>query len=133
MPTTAFRDTSAAMSWILRSVLLLAAGIALSYRACGDEKKPYTGAGCAAVVDDYFKNEVWGKVGATSCLTCHKAGGDAENSKFILLDPSRAQGQARDEALRHNRAAFARVAQLKDKDQPRILQKVVGGLKHGGA
>src|SRR5262249_26501845 len=42
------------------------------------------------------------------------------------------QGQARDEAMRHNRDAFARMALLKDKDQPRLLLKASGAVKHGG-
>jgi hypothetical protein len=111
--------------------LALAVG-AVTAGARGDDPKPYNGPGCAAVVDDYFKNEVWAKVGAQKCLTCHKTGGDAETSKFILQDPQKAQGPARDAAMRQNRDAFARMALLKDKDQPRLLLKVVGGLNHGG-
>ena len=42
------------------------------------------------------------------------------------------QGHARDEAMRHNRDAFARLAAVKEKDQSRLLLKVVGGLDHGG-
>ena len=34
--------------------------------------------------------------------------------------------------MRHNRDAFARMARLKEKDQSRLLLKVVGGLDHGG-
>ena len=75
-------------------------------------------------------DEVWAKVGTSVCLKCHKAGGDAEESKFILLDPQRAKVQ--DDALRHNRDAFARMARLKEKDQSRLLLKVVGELDHGG-
>src|SRR5687767_14777002 len=44
---------------------------------------PYAGAACAAPVDDHFANEVWAKVGAQTCLECHKAGGDAEDSAFV--------------------------------------------------
>ncbi|HEX4611866.1 MAG TPA: hypothetical protein VH092_26965, partial [Urbifossiella sp.] len=65
-------------------------------------------------------------------LTCHKAGGDAEGSKLVLLDPRKVQGKARDEAMRHNRDVFARMAAAKEKDQSRLLLKVVGGLDHGG-
>lgn len=75
---------------------------------------------------------MWAKVGAQKCLTCHKAGGDAENSTFILRDPQKVQEPARDAATRQNRDAFARMAILKDKDQPRLLQKVIGGQNHGG-
>jgi hypothetical protein len=87
---------------------------------------------CPGVVDDYFESEVWAKVGAQKCLTCHRKGGDAEKSQFLLADPRKENGSARDEALRRNRAAFAKMAAAKEKDQPRILLKVVGGLEHGG-
>src|SRR5947208_13591699 len=75
--------TSVTMRRMARPIpLLLAVGMVVGAR--GDDKKPYAGPGCAAAVDDYFQNEVWAKVGAPSCLTCHKVGGDAEDSKFIL-------------------------------------------------
>jgi hypothetical protein len=101
--------------------------------ARADEKPPTTGPACGRVVDDYFKDEVWAKVGARACLTCHKQGGDAEKSKFILVDPRKSEGAARDEVMRQNRAAFAKMAALKEKDQSRLLLKVVGGLDHGGS
>ena len=84
-------------------------------------------------LDDYFVNEVWPKVGAALCLQCHRQGGDAEESKLILQDPRKVQGHAQEDALRHNRDAFARLAALKHKDQSRLLVKVTGGLDHGGA
>lgn len=93
-----------------------------------EEPKSYDG--CTAAVEKFFVDEVWAKVGSQKCLTCHKAGGDAEESKFVLLDPQRAAVQ--DDALRHNRDAFARMAKLKEKDQFRILMKITGGLEHGG-
>jgi hypothetical protein len=113
-------------------VALLAAAAVGSVGVRGDEPASPTYSGCSAAVDAHFADEVWAKVGATACLTCHKAGGDAEDSKFVLLDPRKVQGKARDEVLRHNRAAFARMAAAKEKDQSRLLLKVVGGLDHGG-
>jgi hypothetical protein len=99
----------------------------------GDEKKPpSTGPACGRAVDDYFKDEVWAKVGVRKCLTCHRKGGDAEDSKFILVDPRKVEGAAADEAMKQNRAAFARMAALKEKDESRMLLKVVGKLDHGG-
>jgi hypothetical protein len=89
--------------------------------------------GCAAAVDNYFEKEVWAKVGVRKCLICHRKGGDAEDSAFILMDPRKSQGAARDEAMRHNRAAFARVARVKGKNKSRMLLKVVGELDHGGS
>ncbi len=99
---------------------------------CQDEKPPQKRPETAAVVDAFFQDEVWAKVGAQKCLTCHKLGGEAEESKFLLLDPRRVEGAARDEAMQQNRAAFARMARLKVKDQSRLLLKVVGELSHGG-
>lgn len=99
----------------------------------GEEPNPCTGPGCPGVVDRFFIDEVWAKIGSQSCITCHKTGGDAEDSKFLLQDPLRASGMARDEALRSNQDAFSRMARVKEGDQYRILLKVTGGLDHGGA
>lgn len=89
-------------------------------------------AAARADTDAHFRDEVWAKVGARKCLTCHKPGGDAEDSKFVLQDPRKAEGAAQDDAMRHNRAAFARMAAAKEKDQSRLLLKVIGQLDHGG-
>lgn len=123
------------MSPTVRSVVLfVVAGVGLAV-ARGDDKtpQPYAGASCSAPVDEYFKDEVWAKVGQRVCLSCHRKGGDAEDSRFVLQDPRKLAGAAKDEALKHNRAAFARMAGLKEKDQSRLLVKVLGGLDHGGA
>lgn len=87
---------------------------------------------CNRNVDDYFAKEVWAKVGSVLCMNCHKVGGDAEKSKFILQDPSKAQGHAQDEVMRQNRDAYCRLARVKEGNQSRLLVKVTGGLKHGG-
>jgi hypothetical protein len=113
--------------------LVLALGLANSGTLRGEDRKPYTGAGCAAEVDDQFRDDVWAKVGLRKCLTCHKTGGDAEESKFILKDPRRSEGSEREQTMRHNRDAFARMAAAKEKDESRLLLKAVGKLKHGGA
>jgi len=108
---------------------LAVAGFSLTVQAA--ELKPYSGSGCS-VVDDYFVNEVWAKVAAESCLKCHKAGGDAEDSKLVLLDPARLTGAKRAEAMRANRAAFAAMAQVKEGKSTRLLLKSTGKVKHGG-
>jgi hypothetical protein len=113
--------------------LALVAGMALPAAVRGDDPPARPPAGCAAAVDNYFEDEVWAKVGVQKCLTCHRKGGDAEDSKFVLIDPRKSQGTARDAAMRHNRAAFARMAAMKKKGQPRLLLKVAGELDHGGA
>ena len=76
--------------------------------------------------------EVWAKVGSALCVNCHKAGGDAEESKLILRNPRKLQGHAQDEAHSHNREAFAQLARAKHEGQSRLLLKVTGGLDHGG-
>jgi hypothetical protein len=123
----------------LAIVAILAAWMGWATNARGGEPaaaaRPaaHPGSGCAAAApDSYFADEVWAKVGARTCLECHKAGGDAEDSEFVLLDPSRRQGSATADALRHNREQFARMARLKAGDESRLLVKVTGGLKHGG-
>ena len=98
----------------------------------GQEQKPYSAPPINRNLDDYFVKEVWPKVGAALCLQCHKQGGDAEESKLILQDPRKVQGHAQEEALRHNRDAFSRLAAMKHKDQSRLLVKASGGLSHGG-
>ena len=98
----------------------------------GDETNPNSRSGCAAAADRFFVDEVWAKVGAQSCLKCHKTGGDAEDSKFVLQDPQRSQGTAQAEALRHNRDEFAKMARVKEGEQFRMLLKATGGLDHGG-
>ena len=118
------------MSLLTRLLFILPAAVLTSTADVrGDDKVAPIVPGCA-VVDDFFRDEVWAKVGAQSCLTCHKPGGDAEESRFLLQDPKKSQTP--DAALRHNREAFASMAKAKEKDQSRILAKVVGGLDHGG-
>src|SRR5688500_14703315 len=63
----------------------------------------------SGAVDNYFRDEVWAKVAAQNCLECHKAGGDAEDTKLVLQDPSRDSHPERLVSLRHNHAAFAQI------------------------
>ena len=113
-------------------LVLLVAGLFAAASVRADDAQPCVGTGCAAALDVFFADEVWAKVGEQECLKCHKAGGDAEDSKFVLLDAQRSQGPARIEAMRTNRDAFVRLARLKEGDQSRLLLKVVGKLDHGG-
>lgn len=117
----------------VRSALPLLAFLAiLPAIARGDGNQRDSGRACARAVDTFFAEEVWAKVGSQSCLTCHKTGGDAEESQFVLRDPERSQATEKDEALRHNREAFARMALRKESDRYRLLLKVTGELDHGG-
>ena len=98
-----------------------------------------TGAGAKEIhpgweeTNDYFADEVWTKVLSRTCLKCHKTGGDAEESEFILRDPRRVESPA--EAQTYNRKLFAKIAGLKKDGKPVILRKVVGdleGYRHAG-
>lgn len=118
-----------------RFMLIVAAvSMSLVSAATGAEQKPNESAASgAAAADDFFLQEVWTKVGAQSCLNCHKLGGDAEDSRFVLRDPQKSQGAAREETMRHNRDAFTRMARFNKGDHDnRMLTKVTGGLDHGG-
>ncbi len=114
-------------------VLALLTGLASPTAVRSDDKSSPPLMGCPGVVDNYFAEEVWAKVGVRNCLTCHRKGGDAETSAFVLIDPRKSQGTAVVEAMKHNRAAFARMAAAKEKNQSRMLLKVIGELDHGGS
>jgi hypothetical protein len=84
----------------------------------------------AIEVDAYFADEVWAKVGAGTCLKCHRKGGDGEESHFLLRDPAREA--APEVAMSHNRRAFIRMASLLEGGRSRLLLKSLGELDHGG-
>ena len=119
------------MTLSLRSILCLLASLPLAASMSAAQLRPYSGSGCS-VVDDHFANEVWAKVAAESCLKCHKAGGDAEDSKLVLRDLARVSGPERAAAMRTNRDAFMRMAQTKEGNSTRLLLKATGQVKHGG-
>ena len=105
--------------------------VGLALFAIGDlgaQTAPYD---CTAK-DDYFAGEVWAKVGAVSCLKCHKEGGDAEESKFLLRDPRKAELHEQVEIMRGNRVAFTEMAKIRDENGSRLLLKATGNLKHEG-
>lgn len=91
----------------------------------------HRGPACLLPRDRFFADEVWAKVGERSCLKCHHAKGDAAESEF-LLRATAGDRMRRDEAMRHNRIAFERVATLQEKGNARLLLKVRGDLDHGG-
>src|SRR4051794_20674751 len=99
---------------------LLGFSLLAACSALAGEAKVYSGPACAPV-DEYFVNEVWAKVGAQVCIECHKTGGDAEDSKFILLDPKKTGGVGLEQLLRQNRNAFVLAAHMKEGDQSRML------------
>lgn len=87
--------------------------------------------GPACVVDRFFLDEVWSKVGERVCLKCHQDEGDASASDFILHDPSHDRTK-RLEVLGQNYIAFQRMAAAKHKGQSRLLLKATGHLEHEG-
>ncbi|OAI56548.1 hypothetical protein AYO49_00665 [Verrucomicrobiaceae bacterium SCGC AG-212-N21] len=87
---------------------------------------------CAGPVDDAFVSGVWAKVVSQECLKCHKDGGDAEDSDFVLRDPTKELGDAREQAMRHNLAAFVKMAREIKDGESRLLLKAQGRIKHGG-
>ncbi|HYE18715.1 MAG TPA: DUF1592 domain-containing protein [Tepidisphaeraceae bacterium] len=119
------------MRFASRTFVLLAVGL-VAARAVADAPKAYAGAACSGWADAYFVNEVWAKVGAMTCLECHKAGGDAEDSEFVLRDPNLFRGDARDEAVRYNHGQFVKVSLAKENGKSLALLKATGAIKHGG-
>ena len=120
---------SATRCWILALLGFLIASV----NVFAQDKQKDTTPQVDKNLTEYFVREVWPKVGAAVCLQCHKKGGDAEDTKLVLLDPKKLQGHAQDEAILRNRDAFAKISTVKTKNNKyRILEKVVGGLAHGG-
>ncbi|MCA9105058.1 MAG: DUF1592 domain-containing protein [Planctomycetales bacterium] len=80
----------------------------------------------------FFVDQVWANVGAARCLNCHKAGGDAGDSRFVLLDPERAVEEERDRFLAVNQDQFLARTIDRDGGESRLLLKALGELEHGG-
>lgn len=106
--------------------------------ACADDPPLPPATRCAISAGDWFAEEVWAKVAASKCLTCHRSGGDAQESDFVLVDPSRSSGASRDAAMQQNLEAFRRAAAIQEEAASqeeggsRLLLKAVGQLDHGG-
>ena len=80
---------------------------------------------CAA--DRFFVEQVWARVGERTCLKCHKIGGDAEDSGFVLTETIRNRN-----GLPQNLAAFLKVAAKKKGGQSLLMLKIAGDADHGG-
>jgi len=88
----------------------------------------------------------WIKVGERICLKCHVAGGEAEETDFVLVgrtpqsvgQPTGAQGDGLGSpsygiTAKSNCDAFTRMAlKLEDDGRSRLIVKATGGLDHGG-
>jgi len=83
--------------------------------------------------DDFFINEVWGKVGELSCLKCHNSSGEAKDSGFVLLETVLLEGAKLQSNHTANYKAFAKMARKrKVGQQSRLLLKPIGELDHEG-
>jgi hypothetical protein len=116
-------------------LVLLGSGFLPGAEAAEGEPQPkasvHSGPACLTP-DNFFAEEVWTKVALQSCLKCHKAGGDAEESELVLQDPARDADPAKTASLQHNYAAFAKIAQVRKGEDYRLLLKATGGLAHEG-
>lgn len=82
--------------------------------------------------DSWFAQKIWATVGQNECLKCHKADGDAADTRFILRDPTTTARSELDRVLSHNREAFAAMARMSHEGRPLLVVKATGGLDHGG-
>lgn len=92
--------------------------------ACADERQLQP--------DRFFVEEVWAKVGELSCLECHRQGGEAEESSFVLRPTIPLQGKSLTDANRENFAAFRKMARPRKDGLPKLLRKPIGELDHEG-
>lgn len=109
-------------------LLLLALPIALNADddAASTTVEPRTTLMCASV-DSPFVDEVWAKVGERICLDCHREGGDAADTRFVLRATVRDRSN-----LSHNLAVFRTIAAEQGEAGSPLLLKPLGGLDHGG-
>lgn len=118
-----------------RRVIIIFVPVALLWLcavATAERTEPCPGSRRASPAGARFNDEIWTRIGATECLKCHKPGGDAEETRFVLKDLTRLQEADRAAALRNNRDAFVRMARMKECEESLILLKVTGKLDHGG-
>ena len=115
-----------------RPLLVLCSWIVLAGAGRGQDVVPNAGPACRRDAVEDFEKGVWDNVAAARCLQCHRPGGEAEESGLVLQDIRKLRGRDRDEAMRRNREAFARLAREEEGGRSRLLAKPTGGLDHGG-
>lgn len=127
---------SAAICDLLRVAIVFStlpfAALIHSAGARADEVPGAAAEACPGSDDAWFAEEVWAKIGAVHCVKCHKASGDAEDTRFRLHDLALARPEARGKLQRQNRRAFAQMAEVDAGGRPLLLVKAQGGLDHGG-
>ncbi|MFM7923808.1 MAG: hypothetical protein ACKPJJ_26605, partial [Planctomycetaceae bacterium] len=120
-------------AWLRHLLLLTAILLAgLPHSAAAEDNRSCPVSVRSTAQEMWFATELWAKVGRLKCLRCHRAGGDAAESSFVLLDPSASLNTPPQDALRHNLAAFTAAARLQADGQFLLLQKPLGQLEHGG-
>jgi hypothetical protein len=82
--------------------------------------------------DRFFAENVWAKVGELSCLECHREGGEAEESSFILRHTIPLQGKSLAKANAANYEAFRKMARPRKDGPPKLLRKPIGEMDHEG-
>lgn len=82
--------------------------------------------------DAWFTQKVWATVGQNECLKCHRADGDASDTRFILRDPTTSPREELNAVVRQNYEAFANMARQSHEGRSLLLVKATGGLDHGG-
>lgn len=113
--------------------LLAACLLALLQQSACSQQVAVCPAGVASTAREaWFAAEVWSKVGRLKCLRCHRAGGDAQDTSFLLLDPEASLDRSAQDVLQHNLRAFTAAAQLQADGAWLLLQKPAGLLEHGG-
>lgn len=83
-----------------------------------------------SVVASTFETDVWAKVVERTCIRCHHEQGQAKDSEFLL--ETSIDGLYAPEILERNEYTLRSIARKVLADQSILLQKVVGGLEHGG-
>ncbi len=74
----------------------------------------------------YFQQQVWNRVIATRCATCHSAGGVAEGSRMVYL------AATADNAMQKNLEAAKGMAIATENGQPLLLRRPNGTNHNGG-
>jgi hypothetical protein len=118
--------------WLLPLLLAVVLLSDLRYSVAAEDNR-----GCPVTVqstahENWFATEVWAKVGRLKCLRCHRTGGDAAESSFVLLDPAASLNTPPQDVLRHNLAAFTAASRLQADGQFLLPEKPLGRLEHGG-
>lgn len=77
-----------------------------------------------------FEAGVWAKVAERTCIRCHHLQGEAKDSEFLL--EASIDGLYDPDTLARNQSAMRKIASKISGRESILLQKVIGGLEHGG-